>query len=257
MKQLIAGNWKMNHGPVATGDFFGELNALIGKQPAQTIKADLCIAAPSISLPAALFGTRLVAMAGGPPIALAAQNAHGAEKGAFTGELSAAMLKEVGAVLSLVGHSERRTLFSETDELISARARGLLTQGVSVIYCIGETLAEREANQTEAVLERQLKHVPWDAAAIASGAELILAYEPVWAIGTGKTATPEQAQAAHAFVRQQLPPALAVKTRILYGGSVTPENAAILLACPDVNGALVGGASLKAASFLAIAQAAR
>lgn len=243
-RKLIAGNWKMNHGPAATRAFFEELAPLVaGARP----KTELCIAAPAVSLPAAVEAARAFEARTGVPIQIAAQNAHGLAQGAFTGEISAPMLKEIGVSLVLVGHSERRTLFGETDALIAARAQGILAQGLGVIYCVGETLAEREAGRTQSVLESQLRHVPWDA-----GEHLVIAYEPVWAIGTGVTATPDQAQDAHAFIRKHMLPAVAARTRILYGGSVTPENATSLLVCPDVDGALVGGASLKAVSFAGI-----
>ena len=168
-----------------------------------------------------------------------AQSVHWELEGAFTGEVSAPMLLESGATGTLVGHSERRQLFGETDESVRLRAESALEQGLSVIACVGETEEEREAGRTEAVLERQVSVLP-------RHERLVIAYEPVWAIGTGKTATAETAQEAHAFVKSLH------ETAVLYGGSVKPENAATLLAQPDVDGALVGGASLEAASFEAI-----
>src|SRR5919204_718202 len=171
--------------------------------------------------------------------AVYAQNVHWEPEGAFTGEVSAAMLQELGVEGAIVGHSERRQYFGETDESVGRRARAALEAGLGVIACVGETEAEREAGQTEEVLRRQ-------ASVLEAHEQLVLAYEPVWAIGTGKTATPDQAQEAHAFLHGL------IDVPILYGGSVKPDNAAELLAQPDVGGALVGGASLEVASFAAI-----
>jgi triosephosphate isomerase len=172
-----------------------------------------------------------------------AQNVHWKPEGAYTGEVSVGMLKEVGVAGSIVGHSERRQYFGETDETTGKRAEAALAGGLGVIACVGETEREREAGETEAVLRRQVAALPADR-------RLVLAYEPVWAIGTGKTATPELAQAAHAFIKSLL------DVPVLYGGSVKPDNAADLLVQPDVDGALVGGASLEVDSFTAICQAA-
>src|SRR5262245_46907751 len=172
-----------------------------------------------------------------------AQNVHWAAEGAFTGEISASMLLELGVAGAIVGHSERRQLFGETDETVRLRCEAALDAGLAVIACVGETEAEREAGETDAVLRRQV-------AAIPRHDELVIAYEPVWAIGTGKTATPELAQEAHALIKSLHP------TRVLYGGSVKPENATELLAQPDVDGALVGGASLDPDSLAAICRAA-
>ena len=171
------------------------------------------------------------------------KNVHWAADGAFTGEISAAMLAELGVQGAIVGHSERRQWFGETDETVRMRCEAALEGGLGVIACVGETEAEREAGQTEDVLRRQVAAIPQHAA-------LVIAYEPVWAIGTGKTATPELAQEMHLLIKSLHP------TRVLYGGSVKPENAAELLAQPDVDGALVGGASLDPASFAAICRAA-
>jgi triosephosphate isomerase len=179
----------------------------------------------------------------GTDIAVAAQNVHWEVEGAFTGEVSAPMLFELGVYGAIVGHSERRQLFGETDESVARRAAAALEAGLWVIACVGETEAEREAGDTESVLRRQ-------AGVLEAQEQLVLAYEPVWAIGTGKTATPEQAEEAHAFLRGL------IDVPILYGGSVKPENAAELLAQPDVDGALVGGASLDVESFAAICKAA-
>ena len=172
-----------------------------------------------------------------------AQNVHWELEGAFTGEISAPMLLEVGATGVIVGHSERRQLFGETDDSVRLRAETALEAGLAVIACVGETEAEREAGQTEAVLGRQVSALP-------EHERLVIAYEPVWAIGTGRTATPEIAQEAHAFIKALHP------ARVLYGGSVNPDNARVLLSLPDVDGALVGGASLDPLSFEAICLAA-
>jgi triosephosphate isomerase len=185
----------------------------------------------------ALVGTR---------VAVFAQNAHWQETGAFTGEVSPGMLLEAGAAGAIVGHSERRQYFGDTDETVVRRATHALEAGLDVIACVGELEAEREAGLTEEVLRRQVGAL---GSAVGAHGRLTLAYEPVWAIGTGKTATPEQAQAAHAFIRSLL------DVPILYGGSVKPDNAGELMAQPDVDGALVGGASLEIESFARICEA--
>ncbi|MDR3607314.1 MAG: triose-phosphate isomerase [Oligoflexia bacterium] len=244
---LIAGNWKMNYGPKETEAYFRAMAAQAPSLPSDKLRA--CLIPPAVSLATAQH----LASQNPFPITIAAQNAHWELKGAFTGELSGPMLKEIGLSTVLIGHSERRQFFGETDETVRKRADSLIAQGFEVILCIGETRAEREAHQTEAVLRRQLDEGV-SAAALSSG-KLIIAYEPVWAIGTGLTATPGQAQEAHAFIRGHLKKthgAIADKIVILYGGSVTPENIDSLLACPDVDGGLVGGASLKPESFLAL-----
>jgi len=198
---------------------------------------DVAVCPPFVSLSAA------VQALAGTEIAVAAQNVHWEVEGAFTGEVSAPMLFELGVYGTIVGHSERRQLFGETDDGVARRTRAAIEAGLWVIACVGETEAEREGGETEAVLRRQ-------ASVLDAHEQLVLAYEPVWAIGTGKTASPEQAQEAHAFLRGLL------NVPILYGGSVKPENAAELLTQPDVDGALVGGASLDVESFAAICEAA-
>ena len=222
---LVAGNWKLYKGPAETAAFMAVLTLPHG------VEAVVC--PPFVSLAAAV----------GHGVPVFAQNVHWAEEGAFTGEVSAAMLLEVGVEGAIVGHSERRQLFGETDETVRLRCDAALAAGLRVIACVGETDAEREAGETGAVLRRQVAAIPRHDA-------LVIAYEPVWAIGTGKTATPEIAQAAHELIKELHP------TRVLYGGSVKPENAAELLAQPAVDGALVGGASLDPASFAAICSAA-
>jgi triosephosphate isomerase len=243
MSVLIAGNWKMFKGPGETAAFCAELlDLLVGGDSDRAAHAegvDVVVAPPFISLHAA------VAELEGSRIRVYAQNVHWEEEGAFTGEVSRSMLIAAGAAGAIVGHSERRQHFCETDETTARRAEAALDAGLGVIACVGETLAEREAGETEAVLRRQVGAIA--TALPAPPAELDVAYEPVWAIGTGKTATPETAQEAHAFIRGLYPVG-----RILYGGSVKPENAEKLLAQPDVDGALVGGASLDVSSFTEI-----
>jgi triosephosphate isomerase len=230
---LIAGNWKLFKGPAEAGEFCRALKARLG-EPA----VDVAVFPPYVSLAAA------VEALADSPIAVGAQNVHWAETGAFTGEISAAMLKEIGAYAAIVGHSERRQFFGETDETVAKRAEAALADGLDVIACVGELEAERESGETEAVLRRQVSVLPRDE-------RLVVAYEPVWAIGTGKTATPDMAQDAHAFIKSLL------DVPVLYGGSVKPDNAAELLSRPDVDGALVGGASLEVESFAATCEAAR
>jgi triosephosphate isomerase (TIM) len=230
---LIAGNWKMCKGPEETAAFCRALR----DQLEWVDGVDIAVCPPFVSLSAA------VQSLAGTDIAVAAQNVHWEVEGAFTGEISAPMLFELGVYGAIVGHSERRQLFGETDEGVARRTSAALEAGLWVIACVGETEAEREAGETEDVLRRQV-------ALLEAHEQLVLAYEPVWAIGTGKTASPEQAQAAHAFLRSL------IDVPLLYGGSVKPDNAAELLARPDVDGALVGGASLDVASFVAICKAA-
>jgi triosephosphate isomerase len=228
---LIAGNWKMYNGPAETAEF------CLGLREQELEGVDVVVCPPFVSLAVA------VQLLAGTEIAVAAQNVHWEDEGAYTGEISARMLRELGVYGTLVGHSERRQYFGETDETVARRAHAALEAGLFVIACVGETEQERGNNQTEHVLHRQLSVLEPDD-------NLVLAYEPVWAIGTGRTATPEMAQEAHAFVKSEL------DAPVLYGGSVKPENAADLLAQPDVDGALVGGASLDLDSFTAICRAA-
>ena len=222
---LIAGNWKMFKGPAETLEFFDRFEAPDG--------VEVVICPPFVSLEAAV----------GEEWTIYAQNVHWASEGAFTGEISAGMLVELGVQGAIVGHSERRHWFGETDETVGRRARAALEAGLFVVACVGETEAEREAGETEDVLRRQVSVLEPDE-------NLVIAYEPVWAIGTGKTATPEIAEEAHALIKSLHP------TRVLYGGSVKPDNAAELLAQRNVDGALVGGASLDPESFAAICRAA-
>lgn len=229
--KLIAGNWKMYKGPGAAAEF------CLGLREADLEGVDVVVAPPYVSLAVA------VQLLAGTEIAVAAQNVHWEEDGAYTGEISPAMLLELGVYGAIVGHSERRQYFGENDESVGKRAQGALAAGMFVIGCVGETEEERERGETESVLQRQVS-------AFEGDDNLVLAYEPVWAIGTGKTATPEIAQGAHTFIKSVL------DVPVLYGGSVKPDNAAILLSQPDVDGALVGGASLELESFIAICRAA-
>ena len=254
-KILLAGNWKMNFGPQETKAFFDSLaisKADFEAKPHVTLR----LFVPYLSLSTALSIVKQKQL----PIQIGAQNIHFEKSGAFTGEISASMLKEIGIEQALVGHSERRQYFGETNESVLKRTVGALEQGMEVLVCIGETLTERNQNQTELVLETQLKPLLQNQVCQAAfGSKLQIAYEPVWAIGTGVTATPAQAESAHAFIRQQLTQALgpesSQKTLILYGGSVTPANFKELLGCPNINGGLVGGASLKPDSWTQLFQA--
>jgi len=244
--KLIAGNWKMN-GNLASNA------ALVSALAAIPLQIKVVIAPPSIYLVST--ANQLV----DSNIALAAQNvAAEAQQGAFTGEISAQMLNDVGVTYAIVGHSERRQYYGETDSLVAKKCIRLQEQGIQPIICVGETLAEREAGQAESVVSRQLKAVI-DGCGIDLLAQAVIAYEPVWAIGTGKTATSADAQAIHAFLRQLVAiydKNIADNLCILYGGSVKADNAASLFAMPDIDGALVGGASLVANDFLAICHAA-
>jgi triosephosphate isomerase len=242
---LIAGNWKMN------GNLQSAIDLVEGIMAGDPGKARLAVCPPAVYL------MKVGGMLAQSEIALGAQNVCDRESGAFTGEVAASMLKECGCSYAIVGHSERRALYGESDELIAARFAMALQAGITPILCLGETLDEREDGVTEAVVARQL-----DAAINVSGiagiAQSVIAYEPVWAIGTGKVASPAQAQAVHAFIRDrlaQLDSEVAQQVQILYGGSMNPANAAELLSQSDIDGGLIGGAALKADDFLAIAQA--
>jgi triosephosphate isomerase len=228
---LVAGNWKMYKRPAEAGEFCRAL------READLGTVDVVVCPPYVSLSEAVAALAMT------EIGVAAQNVHWADEGAFTGEVSAPMLRELGVYGTIVGHSERRQYFGETDETVVQRIAAAVKHGLHVIACVGETEAEREAGETEAVLRRQVGAIR---DGIVDVDDLVIAYEPVWAIGTGKTATPEIAQEAHALVKSIL------AVPVLYGGSVKPENAAELAAQPDVDGALVGGASLDVESFATI-----
>jgi triosephosphate isomerase len=227
---LIAGNWKMYKGPAEAAEFCLRLR----EQDLSGV--DVVVCPPYLSLAVS------VQLLAGTEVAVAAQNVHWEQEGAYTGEISAGMLLELGVYGAIVGHSERRQYFGDTDEITARRARAALSAGLFVIACVGETEEERDGDVTEDVLRRQVSLFEPDD-------NLVIAYEPVWAIGTGKTATPDTAQEAHAFIKSVL------DVPVIYGGSVKPDNAEELLGRPDVDGALVGGASLELESFMAICRA--
>ena len=248
-KKFVCGNWKMHRTAAEARALVAELRGLA---EGLAEKVDVAVAPPFTALAAAADALR------GSHIALAAQDVHWEAQGAFTGEVSAPMLKEIGCAHVIVGHSERRQLFGETDEGVNRKAKAVLGAGLAPIVCVGETLAEREAGRTLEVVSRQVRGGLAGLPADQVG-RLTVAYEPVWAIGTGKTATTAQAQEVHAAIRallRELAGGAADQVRIQYGGSVKPDNAAELLAQPDVDGALVGGASLKAQEFAQIVKGA-
>ena len=244
-RPVIAGNWKMYKTQAETRAFLDAFKLLV----ASSMHCDIVLAPPYTALAAAVEAAR------GSAISIAAQDLHWAAEGAFTGEVSTKMLLEVGCRYVIIGHSERRQYFGETDEWVNKKTKAALEAGLGPIVCVGETLQEREAKQTEAVLERQFQ----GGFAALTGAEfsrIIIAYEPVWAIGTGRTATPEMAAEAHRFLRKLAAASFtaerAASLRILYGGSVKPDNIKGLMAQVEIDGALVGGASLDAQSFASI-----
>ncbi|MBB5022208.1 triose-phosphate isomerase [Desulfurispira natronophila] len=234
---IIVANWKMHHGPGQTRRYLEAFVPLMKDLP---VDRQVIICPPSISLAAALEAT------GGTPIKVGAQNVHQQESGAYTGEISAAMLAEAGVEYAIVGHSERRQLFGETDSLVNQKALALQNCGVLPIVCVGETLEQRQSGEAQATVRQQVE-------AAVAGLDLqrlCIAYEPVWAIGTGQTATPEDAQEIHSVVRDVLRSfGDATAVPVLYGGSVKPDSVDELMAQPDINGALVGGASLLVESF--------
>jgi triosephosphate isomerase (TIM) len=245
---LVAGNWKMNGSKAGVGDLLDGIKAGMGG----ISKAEVAVCPPYVFLPAAesaLAGTE---------VCWGAQNLSTEKSGAFTGEVAASMLTDFGCTYVIVGHSERRTLYGEDDATVAKKFAVARAAGLKPILCVGETLEEREQGVTEQVVARQLDAVMEleGSAALADG---VIAYEPVWAIGTGKTASPEQAQEVHAFIRGRVAEqdaGVAEGVRILYGGSMKPDNAAELMAKPDIDGGLIGGASLKAGDFLGICKAA-
>jgi triosephosphate isomerase len=244
-KTIIAGNWKMNKTAAEGKALVAELKPLV----AGVNDVDVVVCPPFTTLAA------VVAAAAGSNVHVGAQNLHWAANGAFTGEISASMLKELGVEYVIIGHSERRQYFAETDETVNQRLKAALAAGLKPMVCIGETLAEREGSRTEIVIDTQVKG---GLAGLTPEqvAELVIAYEPVWAIGTGKTATPAMAQETHAYIRKVVGtlfgPAAADSVRIQYGGSMKPDNAKELLSQPDIDGGLIGGASLKAIDFTGI-----
>lgn len=242
---VVAGNWKMNGTIAETRELLRALRSRIGTPRGR----EVVVAPPFSALAAAAEELR------GSAIVLAAQNVHGEAKGAFTGEIAPGMLREIGCGMAIIGHSERRQLFGETDEGVNRRARGALAAGLAPIVCVGETLEERDAGRTLAVVERQTRTALLEMAP-ADIRRICIAYEPVWAIGTGRTAAPGEAEEVHGFLRglvgEIAGSAVAEAIRILYGGSVKPDNIDALMAEPDIDGALVGGASLEAESFARI-----
>jgi triosephosphate isomerase (TIM) len=251
MTQLIAGNWKMNGGLAANEALLIAIAA--GLSPTRAAQVALCVPAPYWAQFRALAAQHPALQA----VALGAQDVSEHASGAYTGEVGAAMLKDFACRYAIVGHSERRQYHGESDEVVAAKARQALAHGITPIVCLGETLQQRQAGLTFDVVKRQLAAVIQINGHCIS--EIVVAYEPVWAIGTGQTATAEQAQEVHACLRAQLQAATvqAERVKILYGGSMNAANAAGLLAQPDIDGGLIGGASLKAADFLAIIGAAR
>lgn len=238
------GNWKMHGSLDQNAQLLNQLIADLGNAHSQT---DIVVCAPHPYL------AQLQQLLSGSPIQWGAQNMSEHEAGAFTGEVSATMLKDFGCQWVLLGHSERRALYGETDTLVLAKTQAALQAGLTPVVCVGETEAEHEQNQTQSVILQQLQQLLELSPDLLR--RLVIAYEPVWAIGTGKSASPEQAQSVHAYIRGLLQQAEAPNVRILYGGSVNPTNAADLFKMPDIDGALVGGASLKANDFLSIAAA--
>ena len=233
--RLVAGNWKMHGSQAANQALLDAVLAAI--QGLKDVECTVCVPFPYLKDVAARLAGSLLAWG--------AQNVSEHAQGAYTGEVSAAMLAEFGCRYVLVGHSERRQLYGETDAQAAAKFAAVRAQGMTPVLCVGETLTEREAGRTEEVVARQLGAVKFEGG--------VLAYEPVWAIGTGRNATPEQAQEVHGFLRKKVPP----ETRILYGGSVKAQNAQAIFAMPDVDGGLIGGASLVAGDFAVIARAAQ
>lgn len=246
---LIAGNWKMNHGPADARAFFTDFARLTSAVSGGT---EVLLCTPAISLTTAIDAARRV-----QGVQIGAQNVHFEDNGAFTGEISTAMLREVGCKYVIIGHSERREYFGETDEIVGRKMKKALADKMAPILCVGEVLAERKKGEQNQVVERQLLAALKDVGADEARA-LVIAYEPVWAIGTGETASPEQAQEMHAYIREILTSRFGSETasrmRILYGGSMKPDNAEDLLSKADVDGGLIGGASLKADVFHAIVE---
>jgi len=241
--KLVVGNWKMNGGLAANAALLAELAAGWPATPGRELA--VCVPYPYLGQAQAALSSS--------PIAWGAQDVSEHAAGAYTGEVSAGMLAEFGCRYAIVGHSERRQYFGDTDAVVAAKAVAALAAGLTPIACVGETLAERDAGQTVPVVLRQLNAVL--AAVGADAAKLVVAYEPVWAIGTGRTASPQEAQAVHATLRARLAKDGAADIALLYGGSVKADNAKALLAMADIDGGLIGGASLKSTEFLAIARA--
>ena len=248
-KAFVVGNWKMNGDLVANEHLFTALRAAVDRPMLSQVDIALCPPYPYLGQAAAWLGDT--------DMSWGAQDVAAWGNGAYTGEISAAMLADLGCKWVVIGHSERRTLLGETDEMVARKIERALEHDIGVVACIGETLEEREQNRTDEVIERQLQAIAAMAAA-ARPERFVVAYEPVWAIGTGRSASPQQAQAVHLQIRQLLAHCGAkfAEIRILYGGSVKPANAIQLFAMPDIDGGLIGGASLVAEDFVAICRAA-
>ncbi|WP_203293458.1 triose-phosphate isomerase [Luteirhabdus pelagi] len=246
-KKIVAGNWKMNHDLAETETFFNELKKQMFPEDVEVM-----IAPAFTNLNHAFTSTRE------HPIEIVAQNMHQSDKGAFTGEISAAMLKSVGVKTVILGHSERRAEFGETDDLLSEKVNTAIENEMTIIFCVGESLEERKAGTHEQVVSKQLEEGLFHLSDVGFK-NIVVAYEPVWAIGTGETASPEQAQEMHASIRSSIAKhysdGIAKETAILYGGSVKPDNAAEIFGQEDVDGGLIGGASLKVDSFMKIVNA--
>jgi triosephosphate isomerase len=244
-RPILAGNWKMNMTATQARELASKLIPLVSAVKDR----DIVLGPPFTALSAVADTIK------GTNISLSAQNLHGEDKGAFTGEISADMLLDSGCKYVIIGHSERRQYFGETDETVNKKVKQALNKGLLPILCVGETLAERESGKLNDIISRQVTGGLKDVSA-EDMKKVVIAYEPVWAIGTGKTATPEQANEVHALIRQRVKALytadIAECLRIQYGGSVTPENVSTLMAMPDIDGALVGGASLKPESFAAL-----
>ncbi len=244
-KKLIAANWKMYKTPDQARDFFRDFLPLVAGHN----RDEICVCPPFVDLPAAVEAAK------GSDVAIGGQDLHWEKEGAYTGEISAAMLLAIGCTHVIIGHSERRQYFGETDDTVNAKLKAALEAGLTPIVCVGEVLEEREAGLTDDVLRRQCTRALYKISG-KKAAKLVVAYEPVWAIGTGKTATPAMASEAHSLIRGEVAKALgdelAKNLRILYGGSVKPENATALMSEEEIDGALVGGASLDPKSFAAI-----
>jgi triosephosphate isomerase (TIM) len=248
-RPMVAGNWKM-HGSRAENERL--IDGILAQYPAESPAA--CLVCPPF-----VYLQEVGRLIRGSALQLGAQNVSAEAQGAFTGEISAAMLKDAGCEYAIVGHSERRMLYRENDQLVARKFAAAQSKGLIPILCVGEQLAERESNHTRDVVARQLDAV-LELCGVSALTQAVIAYEPVWAIGTGRNATPEQAQEVHAFIRGRIAAGdarIAAETRILYGGSCKAGNAAELFAMPDVDGGLIGGASLKAEEFVAILAAAQ
>jgi triosephosphate isomerase len=244
-KKVIAANWKMYKTPDQAREFFGEFLPLVAGHD----RDEVVVCPPFLAIPASVDSAK------GANVAIGAQNLHWEKEGAYTGEISAGMLLAVGVTHAIIGHSERRQYFGETDDVVNLKLKAALEAGLRPIVCVGEVLEEREAGLTEDVLRRQCLRA-FHAISAKKASKLVVAYEPVWAIGTGKTATPQMAADAHALIRAEAAKAFGEEfgehLRILYGGSVKPENAKALMAESEIDGALVGGASLDPKSFASI-----